>query len=163
MFIFVFVLCLVCLMLPVSRLSILCCVVFISAFVLCIVCLMLPVSRYSILCVVLCQLLLVFFFFWSLHGLSITADDYTFGVLDIFLRNKYCIPHTWLYLWFCSLLIYVILVHTIILFCTPSVRLLFAGTWVKSRDLGVDRVSNLIICLFLFCFYCLSSSCVLCA
>jgi hypothetical protein len=61
-----------------------------------------------------------FFFFWSLHGLWITADDYTFGVLDIFLRNKHCIPHTWLYLRFCSLLIYVILVHTIIVICTRA-------------------------------------------
>jgi hypothetical protein len=83
LFIFVFVMCLVCLMLPVSRLSILCvvlclflssscvscalccqcldcpfsvlcCVVFIFVFVLCLVCLMLPVSRLSIICVVLC-------------------------------------------------------------------------------------------------------------
>lgn len=114
---------------------------------------MLPVSRFSIFRVVLCAPLFVFFFLWSLHGLWITADDYTFGVLDIFLRNKDYIPHTWLYLRFCALLIYVILVpvHTIILFCTPSVRLLFVGTWVKSRDLRVDRVSNVII--YLFCFF----------
>ena len=55
-FIFGFVMCLVCLMLPVSRLSILC-VVFIFVFVMCLVCLMLPVSRLSILCVVLCLFL----------------------------------------------------------------------------------------------------------
>ena len=45
-------------MLPVSRLSILCvvlcCGVFIFVFVMCLVCLMLPLSRLSILCVVLC-------------------------------------------------------------------------------------------------------------
>ena len=81
-FIFVFVMCLVCLMLPVSTLFILCvllccvyfclhpvsrvpnvasvqivyslcCVVFIFVFIMCLVCLKLPVSTLFILCVVL--------------------------------------------------------------------------------------------------------------
>ena len=116
---------------------------------------MLPVSRFSIDCVVLCPLLLVFFFLlviaWSMNY----GWYYTFGVLDIFIRNKHSIPHTWLYLRFCSLLIYVILVHTIIVICT---RASVCSSRAPGLNHGIWEWTVYLIWLFV-CFYCFFIAC----